>query len=188
LKRHAAILVDRKGPGRTGVARLCNARRSATSGEELERYAASFENRGLRPEPRKGLAVITCMDARLDPAGFLGLTAGNAHVIRNAGAIVTDDVLRSLVVSHWRLGTEEVVLIGHADCGMSSFTNDDLRRQLRKGGVEANEIDALPFYDVETNVRDGVTRIREFPALGERVVASGYVYDVATGRLRRVVH
>jgi carbonic anhydrase len=153
-----------------------------------ERYAASFENRGLRPEPGKGLAVVTCMDGRLDPARFLGLAEGDAHVIRNAGAVVTEDVLRSLIVSHWRLGTEEVVLIGHTDCGLSSFTNDDLRRQLRKAGVESNEVDALPFYDVETNVRDGVTRIRDFPALGGSLVVSGYVYDVATGRVRRVVH
>jgi len=152
------------------------------------RYAASFENGSLRPKPRKMLAVVTCMDARLDPARFLGLVEGDANVIRNAGAVVTEDVLRSLVVSHWRLEIEEVVVIGHTDCGMSSFTNDELARQLREASVEADKVDALPFYDVKTNVREGVTRIREFPALSERVAVSGYVYDVVTGRLRRVVH
>jgi carbonic anhydrase len=153
-----------------------------------ERYAAGFDKADLGPAPRKGLAVVTCMDARLDPARFLGFEEGDAHVIRNAGAVVTDDVLRSLVVSHWRLGTEEVVVIGHTNCGMLSFTNEQVRGQLRDAEIDAGDLDVLPFSDLEANVRDGVTRIRESPLLGGRLAASGYVLDVETGRLRRIVH
>src|SRR3954462_6644124 len=113
--------------------------------EANERYAQGFTKGDLPMPPGRRFAVVTCMDARLDPARFLGLEEGDAHVIRNAGGIVTADALRSLVISHHLLGTQEALVIGHSDCGMQTFTNDDLRDRL---GPDAEEIDFLPFGDV----------------------------------------
>src|SRR5437868_9466503 len=110
-----------------------------------ERYASGFAKGSLPMSPGRRFAVVTCMDARLDPAKFLGLDEGDAHVIRNAGGLATDDALRSLVISHWLLGTQEAFVIAHTDCGMLTFTNDDLRRKLAdEAGADASAIDFGP--------------------------------------------
>lgn len=137
--------------------------------------------------PARRFAVVTCMDARLDPARYAGLSEGDAHVIRNAGGLVSDDALRSLVISHWLLGTQEAIVIGHTDCGMVTFTNDDLRNRLAaEAGADAGDIDFLPFPDVEGSVRESVERIRTTPLLPDSFAAHGFVYDVRTGRLEPV--
>jgi carbonic anhydrase len=126
------------------------------------------------------------MDARLDPAKFLGLEEGDAHVIRNAGGLVTDDALRSLAISHWLLGTQEAIVIGHTDCGMLTFTNDGLRERLAGEGIDASSVNFLPFSDLEQSVRESVERIRRSPLLPAGFGASGYAYDVRTGELAAV--
>jgi carbonic anhydrase len=148
-----------------------------------DRYAGSFEKGDLPMPPGQRFAVVTCMDARLDPARFLGLEEGDAHVIRNAGGVVSDDALRSLVISHHLLGTQEALVIAHTDCGMLTFTNDDLRSRL---GPEAEEIDFLPFPELDASVRDSVRRIEESSLLPASFTARGFVYDVGSGRLREV--
>ena len=152
-----------------------------------ETYAGRFAKGGLAMPPARRFAVVTCMDARLDPAKFLGLDEGDAHVIRNAGGIVTDDALRSLVISHWLLGTQEAYVIGHSGCGMLTFTNEQLRRRLAdEAGADAGEIDFQPFPDVEQRVRESVRRIRETDLLPDSFEATGFVYDVRAGRLSEV--
>jgi carbonic anhydrase len=152
-----------------------------------EAYASGFTKGDLPAPPARLLAVVTCMDARLDPAKFLGLEEGDAHVIRNAGGLVTDDALRSLVISHWLLGTREAYVIGHSGCGMLTFTNDDLRRRLAdEAGADASEVDFHPFPDLDESVRASVRKIAESPLLPDSFEASGYVYDVGSGRLREV--
>ena len=148
-----------------------------------ERFASEFELGELPMPPGRSLAVVTCMDARLDPARFLGLDLGDAHVIRNAGGVVSEDALRSLVISHHLLGTQEAVVIGHTDCGMLTFTNDDLHERL---GPESEDVDFLPFADVEDRVRESVRTIEASPLLPDSFGASGFVYDVHTGRLSPV--
>jgi carbonic anhydrase len=133
--------------------------------------------------PGRKLAVVTCMDARLDPARFLGLDLGDAHVIRNAGGLVNDETIRSLVISHHLLGTEEAVVVGHTDCGMLTFTNADLHEKL---GPESEDIDFQPFPDVPERVRESVETIRSHPLLPDSFGATGFVYDVKTGRIDRV--
>ena len=150
-----------------------------------ERYAASFKKGSLPMPPSRRVAVLACMDARLDPARILGLEEGDAHVVRNAGGRAAD-ALRSLVISQELLGTREVVVIHHTDCGMLTFTNDQLKQRLREGrGAEA-DIDFLPFSDVDQSVRDDVRAIRESRLLLPGVPVTGFVYDVKTGRLRQV--
>src|SRR5579864_464213 len=120
-----------------------------------EAYAATFEKGNLPMPPARHVAVVTCMDARLHPARFLGLELGDAHVIRNAGGRVSDDALRSLVISQQLLGTNEVVVIHHTDCGMLTFSNDDLRAKIKQDlHANADDIDFLPFKDLEQSVRD----------------------------------
>ena len=155
-------------------------------GEILEAnagYAAGFGHGELRGAPARRFAVVTCMDARLDPAKFLGLDIGDAHVIRNAGGLVTDDALRSLVISHHELGTQEAVVIGHEGCGMIGLSNQRLQQQL---GPAAEGMDFLGFSDLDEAVRGSVRRIRESPLLPDSFAATGFVYDVRTGRLRDV--
>ncbi len=118
---------------------------------------------------------MTCMDARLDPAKFLGLEEGDAHVIRNAGGLASDDALRSLVISHHLLGTQEAVVIGHEDCGMLTFSNADLHGKL---GPDSEVIDFLPFGDLDESVGRSVQRIRESPLLPDSFGATGFVYEV----------
>ncbi len=146
-------------------------------------YAAGFDKGALPMPPGRRFAVVTCMDARLDPARFLGLEEGDAHVIRNAGGLVNDETIRSLVISHHLLGTEEAVVIGHSDCGMLTFTNDVLRARL---GPAGEAVDFQPFPDVAARVRTSVEAIRTSPLLPESYDAVGFVYDVASGRLEGV--
>jgi carbonic anhydrase len=147
-----------------------------------ERYAAGFAKGDLPMAPCRRFAVVTCMDARLDPARFLGLEEGDAHVLRNAGGVVNDETIRSLVISHQLLGTEEAIVIGHRGCGMLTFTNDDLHARL---GSESESIDFQPFPDVAERVRQSVETIRSHPLLPD-LGATGFVYDVESGRIEPV--
>jgi carbonic anhydrase len=149
-----------------------------TAANEL--YASGFAKGQLPMPPSRKFAVVTCMDARLDPAGFLGLEEGDAHVIRNAGGLVNDETIRSLVISHHLLGTEEAVVVGHTDCGMLTFTNADLHEKL---GPESESFDFQPFPDVAERVRQSVETIRSHPLLPDSFGATGFVYDVHTGRI-----
>jgi carbonic anhydrase len=152
-----------------------------------EAYASEFRKGDLPMPPGRRFAVVTCMDARLDPARFLGLEEGDAHVVRNAGGLVTDDALRSLVISHWLLGTQEAFVIAHTDCGMLTFTNDDLREKLaEEAGADASEVDFHPFPDLDESVRSSVRKIEDSPLLPDSFGASGFVYDVGSGRLREI--
>jgi carbonic anhydrase len=148
-----------------------------------ERYASGFDKGGLPMPPGRKFAVVTCMDARLDPAAFLGLDEGDAHVIRNAGGLVNPETIRSLVISHHLLGTEEAVVIGHTDCGMLTFTNEDVHEKL---GPESESIDFQPFPDVADRVRQSVETIRSHPLLPDSFGATGFVYDVRSGRIEPV--
>ena len=151
------------------------------------RYVSGFEKGDLPMPPGRRFAVVTCMDARLDPAKQLGLEEGDAHVIRNAGGLVSDDALRSLVISHWLLGTDEAFVIGHTDCGMLTFTNEVLHEKLADGtGEDTRGVDFLPFSDLEGSVRRSVRRVRDSPLLPEGYGATGFLYDVRTGSLREV--
>ena len=145
-----------------------------------EQFASAFDRGELPMPPGRSFAVVTCMDARLDPARFLGLDLGDAHVIRNAGGVVSDD---ALVISHHLLGSQEAVVIGHTDCGMLTFSNDDLHERL---GPDSEDVDFLPFPDVEDRVRESVRAIQESPLPPESFRASGFVYDVKSGRLNPV--
>jgi len=150
------------------------------------RYASSFTKGQLSMPPARRVAVVACMDARLDPARVLGLEEGDAHVIRNAGGRARD-AIRSLVISQQLLGTREVVVVHHTDCGMLTFTDDDLKRKIRQELKVETEIDFLSFADLDQSVRDDVEAIRRSPLLLAGVPLSGFVYDVRTGRLREVV-
>ena len=146
-------------------------------------YADGFTKGDLPMPPGRRLAVVTCMDARLDPAKFLGLEEGDAHVIRNAGGLVNDETIRSLVISHHLLGTQEAIVIGHTDCGMLTFTNDDIHAKL---GPESESIDFQPFPDTDARVRQSVETIASAPLLPDSFTATGFVYEVETGKLRPV--
>ena len=152
-----------------------------------ERYAADFAKGDLPAPPARRLAVLTCMDARLDPAKALGLAEGDAHVIRNAGGRASDDALRSLVISQQLLGTREVLVVHHTDCGMMAFTNEQLRDRLRRDlNADASAVDFLPFGELEASVREDVETIRSSPLIPGDIAVRGFVYDVRTGRLREV--
>ena len=151
-----------------------------------QRYAAAFTKGDLPMPPGRKLAVLVCMDARIDPAKALGLEEGDAHVIRNAGGRASDDAIRSLAISQQLLGTREVVVIHHTDCGMLTFTDDQLRQKLRDD-LGAQTTDAfLPFSDLERSVRDDVAAIRTSPLLLKDLPVRGFIYDVRTGRLQEV--
>jgi len=147
-------------------------------------YASSFSKGDLPMPPARHVAVLTCMDARLDPARFLGLEVGDAHVIRNAGGRASEDAIRSLAISQQLLGTNEVVVIHHTDCGMLTFSNEDLRKKLKQElNANAEHIDFLPFKDLEQSVRDDVATIKNSPLLLKNIEVSGFIYDVKSGRL-----
>ena len=148
-----------------------------------DRYAGAFDKGELGAPPARRFAVVTCMDARLDPARFLGLEEGDAHVIRNAGGLVTDDALRSLVISHHELGTQELFVIGHEGCGMIGLSNEHMREKL---GTAAADVDFLGFADLDEAVRGSVRKVQESPFLPTSFGATGFVYDVRSGRLRQV--
>ena len=151
-----------------------------------ERYAASFTKGHLPMPPARQVAIVACMDARLDPARVLGLEEGDAHVIRNAGGRAAD-ALRSLAISQQLLGTREVVVIHHTDCGMLTFTDAQLRKKLHDDLGVDTELEFLPFSDVDASVRDDVAAVRSSRLLIGDVPVSGFAYDVKTGRLRQVV-
>jgi carbonic anhydrase len=152
-------------------------------------FAEGFDAGDLEIPPAKRVVVLTCIDARIDPARALGLEIGDAHVIRNAGGRASDDAIRSLLISSWLLGTREVLVIHHTDCGMAKFTDDALAGTIEeKTGEDVSSIDFLTFADVDASVRDDVDRIRERRrTLPEGLSVSGHVYDVRTGVIREVV-
>jgi len=152
-----------------------------------EAYAASFDKAELPLPPARKLAVLACMDARLNVFGALGLTEGDAHVIRNAGGIVTDDAIRSLAISQRLLGTEEIILIHHTDCGMLTFTDDDFRGAVEKETGIKPELAAESFSDLDSDVRQSIARIKASPFIPHKDSVRGFVYEVETGRLREVV-
>jgi len=150
-------------------------------------YASTFDKGDLPMPPARHVAVLTCMDARLHPALFLGLELGDAHVIRNAGGRASDDAIRSLTISQQLLGTNTVVVIHHTDCGMVTFSNEDLRKKLKQElNVDAEDIDFLPFKNLEQSVRDDVATIKNSPLLLKDIEVSGFIYDVNTGKLSPV--
>lgn len=150
-------------------------------------FAESFTQGNLPMAPGRKLAVLTCMDARIDPLAVLGLEIGEAHVIRNAGGVASDDAIRSLVISAFLLGTREFVVIQHTQCGMVTFTNEGLRQRLHDElGVDASTVDFLPFPDLDQSVRDDVAKIRQTPLFPPDILVRGFVYDVQSGRLREV--
>jgi carbonic anhydrase len=152
-----------------------------------EDYAARFDKGSLPLPPAKKIAVLACMDARLDPQALLGLQEGDAHVIRNAGGVVTDDEVRSLAISQRLLGTEEIVLIHHTDCGMLTFQDDAFRQSIQDETGIKPEWAAEAFADVDADVRQSIARIRSSPFIPRKESVRGFVYDVETGRLREVV-
>jgi carbonic anhydrase len=150
-----------------------------------EQYASRFEKADLPKPPARKLAVVACMDARLIPTKVLGLEEGDAHVIRNAGGVVTDDTIRSLAISQHKLGTEEIILIHHTDCGMLGLRDEEFRAELHEEtGVEPAWA-AESFTDIERDLRQSIERIRNSPFIPHKNVR-GFVYEVETGKLREV--
>ncbi len=154
--------------------------------ENANTYAADFDKGSLPLPPGKGIAVLACMDARLNPYGLLGLEEGDAHVIRNAGGVVDDDAIRSLAISQNLLGTEEIVLIHHTDCGMLTFTDEEFAAKLESETGERPDWTAHAFPDPEADVRAGIGRIRQSPFIPHTDKVRGFVYDVHTGLLNEV--
>jgi carbonic anhydrase len=150
-------------------------------------HAAAFEATLRTPRPARRVAVVACMDARLDLFGILGLKPGDAHLIRNAGGVATDDVIRSLAISQRKLGTREVILVHHTDCGMLTFTEDELRQELLLETGVKPAWSAEAFTDLDADVRSSMQRIRTSPFIPHRDTVRGFVYDVDTGVLREVV-
>jgi carbonic anhydrase len=151
-----------------------------------EAYASSFDKGDLQTAPAKKVAVVACMDARLNPYGLLGLQEGDAHVIRNAGGVVTDDGIRSLAISQRLLGTEEIVLIHHTGCGMLTFTDDDFKRSVEEETGIKPEWAVETFSDLDGDVRQSIARIKASPFIPKKDSVRGFVYEVETGRLREV--
>jgi carbonic anhydrase len=149
-------------------------------------YASRFDKGDLPSPPAKRVAVLACMDARLNLYGLLGLSEGEAHVIRNAGGVVSEDAIRSLVISQRLMGTEEVILIHHTRCGMLDFTDAELADRLEAETGERPPWSAHAFPDLEQDVRDGIERIRSSPFIAHRDSVRGFVYEVETGALREV--
>ena len=150
-----------------------------------ERYAASFSG-PLPMPPAKQTAVIACMDARLNVYAILGLGDGEAHVIRNAGGVVTDDAIRSLAISQRLLGTREIILIHHTDCGMLTFTDDDFKASIQEDTGLKPAWAAEAFADLDADVRQSIGRIKASPFVPHKEQVRGFVFDVATGRLNEV--
>ena len=152
-------------------------------------YAQSFGAKaGLALPPARRFAILTCMDARLDPAKYAGLSEGDAHVIRNAGGLASEDALRSLIISHHLLGTQEFMIINHTDCGMLTFKDDELRERLEKETGTVSDVPASfhAFSDVEANVRRQVETVRSHPWIPKGIPVRGFIFDVKTGKLNEV--
>jgi|SRR5580704_15752694 carbonic anhydrase len=153
-----------------------------------EIYARNHELRELTPRPKRKLAVLTCMDTRLS-IRTLGLKTGDAHIIRNAGGIVTEDTVRSLVVSHHLLGTDEIMIINHTDCGLMHTSEQDMlnRIQNRTGNADVLPVQFYTFRDVDENVRHQLQKLRSHPWIPKSIAVRGFVYDVTSGRLREIM-
>ena len=149
-------------------------------------YAETFEKGDLPLPPASGVAVVACMDARLDVHKILGLKEGDAHVIRNAGGVITDDEIRSLTISQRLLGTREVILIHHTDCGMLTFSDDELKAQIHEDVGMKPHFSMESFSDLEEDVRQSIARIQASPFISHKDSVRGFVYEVETGRLREV--
>src|ERR1700761_8007345 len=154
--------------------------------ENSRRYEEGFDKGDLPLPPGKKIAVLACMDARLNPYGLLGLTEGDAHVIRNAGGVVDDDAIRSLAISQNLLGTTEIVLVHHTDCGMLTFTDEEFAQKLEDETGERPEWSAHAFGDLEGDVRAGIEKIRGSAFIPRTDSVRGFVYDVHTGELTEV--
>jgi carbonic anhydrase len=151
-------------------------------------YRDSFDGESLPMTPAKHIAIVACMDARLNPYALLGLREGDAHLIRNAGGVITDDEIRSLAISQRLLGTDEVMLIHHTDCGMLTFSDDEFRRQLQdETGIEP-EWSAETFSDLDEDLRQSIARIKASPFVPNKDNVRGFVYEVETGNLREVTY
>lgn len=151
-----------------------------------EAYAGAFDKPSLPAPPTKRIAVVACMDARLETGALLGLVEGDAHVIRNAGGVVTEDVIRSLTISQRLLGTREVMLIHHTDCGMTSFTDEDLKQRIFDDTGLWPPFAMEAFTDIEADVRQSVARVKASRYLPHKDCVRGFVYEVESGRLREV--
>src|ERR687898_825091 len=151
-----------------------------------ERYAESFDKGDLPIPPAKGVAVVACMDARLNVYRMLGLEEGDAHVITNAGGVITDDEIRSLTISQRLLGTHEIILIHHTDCGMLTFSDDELKAQIHEEVGLKPHFSMESFSDLEEDVRQSMARIKANPFVPHKESVRGFIYEVQTGRLREV--
>ena len=141
----------------------------------------------LSIKPKTKVAIVTCMDSRLHVAPALGLALGDAHILRNAGGRVTDDMIRSLVISQQQMGTREIVVLHHTDCGAQTFNNEDFQEHLKcELGVDVSGQDFLPFQDIDESVREDMKLLRECPLIPDDVIISGAVYDVDTGSMREI--
>ena len=149
-------------------------------------FARTFSRGDLPMPPGKGLAVVACMDARLNVYALLGLEEGQAHVIRNAGGVVTDDVIRSLAISQHLLGTNEIVLVHHTDCGMLTFTDDEVKADLEQATGLRPHFALEAFSDLENDIRQSIARIKHSPFVLHKDKVRGFVYDVRTGALQEV--
>jgi carbonic anhydrase len=149
-------------------------------------YAQSFDKGDLQLPPARGVAVVACMDARLDVHKILGLKEGDAHVIRNAGGVITDDEIRSLTISQRLLGTREIILIHHTDCGMLTFSDDELKAQIHEDVGLKPHFSMESFSDLEEDVRQSIARIQASPFIPHKQSVRGFIYEVETGRLREV--
>lgn len=156
--------------------------------EANRKYAHEFRYGHLPMPPGRNVAVLACMDARLHVEEILGLKAGDAHIIRNAGGVATTDAIRSLLISHHLLGTQEFVIVNHTDCGMLTFKDDDLRTRLEKesGTAVVEPVHFYAFPDVKENVRRQIQRLKAHPWIPERIPVRGFVYDVKTGKLEEL--
>ena len=151
-----------------------------------EAYAEAFDKGDLPLPPARGVAVVACMDARLDVHKILGLEEGDAHVIRNAGGVITDDEVRSLTISQRLLGTREIILIHHTDCGMLTFADDELKQQIHEDVGMKPHFSMESFSDLEEDLRQSMARIQASPFIPHKDAVRGFVYEVETGRLREV--
>jgi carbonic anhydrase len=152
-----------------------------------EKYAENFKDGDLLATPSKKIAVLSCMDARISIKDILGLKLGDAHVIRNAGGIATDDAIRSLIISHELLGTEEFIVINHTDCGMLKYKDEELQKKIsEKFNIDASSLKFYTFPNLEDNVKEQIKKIKSSPFF-PNVPVHGYIYDVKTGKLKNIM-